>query len=461
MKAVLLGLDFLDLDGGLKFLEMNTDTYIPDTSYSSFDFDALEAYLVEKAYTKFRIIYKSEHTTPIFVDKLQTICTNNNIYFESVTVSYDSITIPSFNDNENEFTLRLSYDITALIDDVYARDKKELLSLIFNGNQTNLIPKTYFVKDSVTHDNLTNLVDNDVNPNLIIKKSLPDFEKEEYPKFFKLNDETELTSVKNNMGIDYIAQEYQYNSNTLFNNKINDHIRYWMILCSDAETTIDFGGYKSPNALPLESEYISYTDNVLDNDSRILYFSNPNRIGKGIPSTYQVTKIDNEVESVVNIGDLVLGDVIKSINIPGLSGITNTQDILNWNYTGSISDISYESAEVTLTLAEDVNEWFIKVNYTIDSTQHSMLVNLVELVLTSDSNGNNLTFKAANELLSGDYIVISNNIIANISSIEYEKYVGQTIKLNIEPDDVFVAGTTTNGINQTIASSFIIYNYKQ
>jgi hypothetical protein len=234
-----------------------------------------------------------------------------------------------------------------------------------------------------------------------------------------------------------------------------------MILCSDAETTIDFGGYKSPNALPLESEYISYTDNVLDNDSRILYFSNPNRIGKGIPSTYQVTKIDNEVESVVNIGDLVLGDVIKSINIPGLSGITNTQDILNWNYTGSISDISYESAEVTLTLAEDVNEWFIKVNYTIDSTQHSMLVNLVELVLTSDSNGNNLTFKAANELLSGDYIVISNNIIANISSIEYQKYVGQTIKLNIEPDDVFVAGTTTNGINQTIASSFIIYNYKQ
>jgi hypothetical protein len=86
---------------------------------------------------------------------------------------------------------------------------------------------------------------------------------------------------------------------------------------------------------------------------------------------------------------------------------------------------------------------------------------LVELVLTSDADGNNLTFKAANELVNGNHIVISNTTIGVVSSIEYQKYTGNTVKLNIEPDDVFVAGTTTNGINQTIASSFIIYNYKQ
>jgi hypothetical protein len=223
-----------------------------------------------------------------------------------------------------------------------------------------------------------------------------------------------------------------------------------MILCSDAETTIDFGGYKSPNALPLESEYISYTENVLNNDSRILYFSNPNRIGKGIPSSYEVTKIDGEVETVVTIGSLVLGDTIKSISIPGLSQATNMQDILNWNYNGSISDITYTTAVVTLSLSEEVDEWFIKINYTLDSSEHSMLVNLVELVLASDLNGNNLTFKAANELTAGDSIVISNTKIGVISSISYEKYVGNTIKLNIDPDDVFVAGTSTNGINQTI-----------
>jgi hypothetical protein len=461
MKAILLGLDYLDLPNGLKFLEMNTDTYIPDTSYSSFDFDALESHLVSAGYTKFRLIYKSEHTTPIFVQKLETICTNNSITFEPVTVSYDSITIPSFDDNSTDFTLRLSYDITAIIDDTYARDKKELLSLIFNGNQTDLIPKTYFTADTETFDNLNNLIDNGNNPNVIVKKSLPDAEKKQYPKFHKLTTEEELTVVKSSLGVDFIAQEFEYNADTLYNNKINDHIRYWVILCSDVETIIDFGGYKSPNSLPLEEEYISYTDETLNEDSRILYFSNPNRIGKGIPSTYEITKIDGDTETIVTIDQLELGDVVKSISIPGLSDATNMQDILNWNHTGSIADITYTTASVTVTLSEEVDEWFIKVNYTLDSTEHHMLVNLVELVLTSDSDGTNLTFKAANELVSGNHIVISNTKIGEVSSIEYEKYVGNAIKLNIDPDDVFVAGTELNGVNQTIASSFIIYNYKQ
>ena len=209
MKAVLLGLDYLDLPNGLKFLEMNTDTYIPDTAYASFDFDALESHLVSTGYTKFRLIYKSEHTTPIFVQKLETICTNNSITFEPVTVSYDSITIPSFDDNSTDFTLRLSYDITAIIDDTYARDKKELLSLIFNGNQTDLIPKTYFTADTETFDNLNNLIDNGNNPNVIVKKSLPDAEKKQYPKFHKLTTEEELTAVKSSLGVDFIAQEFE------------------------------------------------------------------------------------------------------------------------------------------------------------------------------------------------------------------------------------------------------------
>jgi len=461
MKAVLLGLDFLDLDGGLKFLEMNTDTYIPDTSYSSFDFNALETHLVSGGYTKFRLIYKSEHTTPIFVTRLETICTNNGITFEPVTVSYDSITIPSFDDGDTDFTLRLSYDITALMDDVYARDKKELLSLIFDGNQTDLIPKTYFVKDTVTYDNLNNLVDNGINPNLIVKKSLPDVEKVDYPKFYNLNTEEELASVKSNTLSDFILQEFKYNPNTLYNNKINDHIRYWFILCSDAETTIDFGGYKSPNALPLESQYISYTNEVLDNDSRILYFSNPNRIGKGIPSNYEITKVVDDVETVVTIDELELGDTVKSIHIPSLDSVSDMEGLLNWHDTGSIADISYTTAVVTVTISEDVDEWFIKINYTLDSVQHHMLVNLVELVLTCDSDGTNLTFKAANELSAGSHIVISNTKIAEVTSIEFEKYEGKTIKLNIDPDNLFVAGTDLNGINQTIASSFIIFNYKQ
>ena len=175
MKSVLLGVDFLNLDGQMKFLEMNTDVYIPNISYNSFDFDALETYLVNNSFTKFRIIYKTENTASEFINRLESICNSNNITFEAVPVAVDAITIPYFEDLETEFTLRISYDITALVDDVYCRDKKELLNLIFNNNQTSLIPKTHFQKDGTTFDNVSNLIDNGIHPNLIIKKSLPDF----------------------------------------------------------------------------------------------------------------------------------------------------------------------------------------------------------------------------------------------------------------------------------------------
>ena len=136
MKSVLLGVDYLNLDGQMKFLEMNTDVYIPNISYNSFDFNALESFLITNSFTRFRIIYKSENTASEFIDRLESICNSNSIIFDKIAVAIDSITIPYFEDLETDFTLRISYDITALVDDVYCRDKKELLSLIFNNEET-------------------------------------------------------------------------------------------------------------------------------------------------------------------------------------------------------------------------------------------------------------------------------------------------------------------------------------
>lgn len=460
MKSVLLGVDYLNLDGQMKFLEMNTDVYIPNISYNSFDFNALESFLVTNAFTKFRIIYKSENTASEFINRLESICDSNSITFENVPVAVDAITIPYFEDLETEFTLRISYDITALVDDVYCRDKKELLSLIFNNNETDLIPKTYFQKDGTSFDNVTNLIDNGIHPNLIVKKSLPDFEKNNFPKFYKVETEEELSDIKSTIDSDLITQEFQYNSNNLWNGKIRDHIRYWLILCGDATTTIDFGGYVSSNALPLDSQYIAYSGSVLNDESRILYFSNPSRTGVGIPSMYETVKIVDGAEVTIPIGQLEVGDVVNAIHLPGLSDASNTQGAMDWIYTGSYNDITYTTASVVVKLNDTVDEWFIKVNYDVEGEANSMLVNLVELVLTSDLTGDNLTFKAASELTADDYIVVSNSTLANVTSIEYERFQGDVIKINIEPADVFLSGTSTNGIGHTIANNFIIYNYK-
>jgi hypothetical protein len=226
------------------------------------------------------------------------------------------------------------------------------------------------------------------------------------------------------------------------------------------ETVIDFGGYISSNALPLDSQYIAYSGSLLDDESRILYFSNPSRTGVGIPSIYETIKIVDGVEVSSPIGDIEIGDTVKAIQLPGFSDTSNTQGAMDWVYTGSYNDITYTTASVVVKLNEEVDEWFIKINYNVGSESNNMLVNLVELVLTSDSDGNNLTFKAASELTSGDYIVVSDSIIADVTSIEYQRFSGAVVKLNIEPADVFLSGTNSNGIGHTIANNFIIYNYK-
>ena len=114
MKSVLLGVDFLNFDGQLKFLEINTDTYIPHVAFDSFDFDALENFLTSNSYTLFRVIYKNENTASEFIAKCKSIAESNGITFEPTEVAIDSITVPFFEDADNEFTLRISYDITEI-----------------------------------------------------------------------------------------------------------------------------------------------------------------------------------------------------------------------------------------------------------------------------------------------------------------------------------------------------------
>ena len=177
-------------------------------------------------------------------------------------------------------------------------------------------------------------------------------------------------------------------------------------------------------------------------------------------STYETIKIVDGQEVTTTLGEIELGDVVKAITLPGLGDTSNTQGAMDWTYTGSYNDMSYTTASVIVKMNEVVDEWFIKVNYDIAGESNYMLVNLVELVLTCDVDGNNLTFKAASDLMSGDHIVVSNTIIANVTSIAYEKFSGDVVKLNIEPADVFISGTNTNGIGHTIANNFIIYNYK-
>jgi hypothetical protein len=457
MKSVLLGLDFLKTENGIKFLEMNTDVGMYSGVINEVDLTQLNSYLTSNpTITKLRVIYKLKNTSNIFIQNLQTLCNNNGLTFEPVVVAENSITIPFFEEDDTIFTMRLSYDVTAIVDDTYCRDKSELLKLIFESNNHQIVPKSQFRKDGVEYDNLTNLVNNGIHPNVIVKKMTPDFIKSDYPAFYKTSTEQELIDIKGITGTNMIAQEYTYNPANLYNNRIRDYIRYWVLLLTDL-SLIELGGIQFPNALPLNEEYVTYTGNKLDKTSRIVYFNNPIISKKGVPSTYEIIKIVDGNEEEITLGEIEVGNTIKSVILPNFSNEEDLSETLAYQYTGSTNDIQYSTATVMDKWSTEVHDWFLRVNYSDGIVSGSSLFTPGEYVLIKTSE-DVITFKQANSILETDSIVNSNSTTSNINSINWELFNGSIVNINIEPSDVFVFGTNNNDINETISNTHIVHN---
>jgi hypothetical protein len=459
MKGVLIGSDFLKLADGIKFLEINTDVDINSKNSEFLELNNLFDYLTTNGYTKLVLIYKKKHIGNVVVDLFETISTTNGITLEKIIIPNNSITIPSITSEPNTFYLRCAYDVTAIIDDTYCRDKCEMVKLLFESNNQNILPKTYVVNSTndTTYDNFETLIDNGVHPNVISKKILPDFEKDSYPKFHKFDSVSQLDNLKEINDGTTLIQEYRFNNTGLVNNRITDVIRTWTILLEDVETMIYIGGHFHSSKIELNETDITYTDNVLDDKWRAMYFSNPISYEGGIPGQYDVIKVLDGEEVVVDIESLNIGDVIKSVSLEGLGQNEALSSSLNWESSASLSDvISYTTASVVGKLSSTFEGWLQTMQYTSGSESGSLIVTSNEKLLIKENDI--FKFKPLRDIEDTDLLVISNEKTAEMTSINLEWYSGSIVTINIEPDDVFVAGTNLNEISTNMLGSIITHN---
>ena len=456
MKGVLIGSDFLKLADGMKFLEINTDVDINSKNLGFLELNNLFTYLTTNGYTKLVLIYKRKHIVESAIDLFETTATTNGITLEKIIIPNNSITIPSITSEPNTFYLRCAYDVTAIIDDTYCRDKSEMTSLLFRTNNENIIPATYVkdITDDTIRDNFTTISDNGVHPNVIIKKVLPDFEKTTYPRLHKLNSNTELEALKSSLTDGLMMQEYNFNTDALVDNRIYDVIRTWNILLEDVETMIYLGGYVTANQIELDESKITYTDNILDTKWRTMYYSNPFNVAGGIPQDYEVVKIVDNAEVITNVTSIMTGDSIKSVKLTGLSTIGE----FDYAFTGSLSELfTYTTASVQSVNSINFSGWLPNINYEINSVTGSTLLTLGDKLIVKEND--TFKFKEIRDIENTDFIVISNELTASVNSINLEWYSGSITTLDIEPDDVFVAGTDLNqiGIDITIGG-LILHN---
>ena len=453
MNSVLIGVDFAINGDDVSFLEMNTDVNISKPVVDYFDFTALFNYISSNSFTKLHLIYKKDITAVEFINEMKSYCTNNNVtYNETLTPTF-ALFIPDVEADAETLVIRLSYNSQAILDDFYCRDKSELTKLIFDNNLTEYIPKTYSkYNDNVTiSDNLEVLNDNGINPNLIVKNTLPTSQNT-FPKFYKLSTQEELTNLKTNLGESTLLQEYIYNTENIIDSTIVNHVRSWVLVSNGLSDIVDCGSYIGANSLQIEENLITYTDNQLDDIARTMFYSNPKLSVEGIPSNYIVKLLedDNTFQNTI-VGNIQIGDVIEAVNIATLDNDMPENETQNWIYTGSLDElITYTTASVVSVGSYNVNNWFYRVEY----TNGSSLLSKNKQILVESSGS--VSFKPTYELEVGDTIFNSSTEFSVISQISMEYYSGSVINIDIEPSDVYIAGNETNEIFNTI----ILHNPK-
>ena len=455
MNSVLIATDFSAVNDDVKFLEMNTDMGISDPMIDYFDFTSLFNYITSNNFTKLHLVYKELYTSNTFIETIKLNCLNNNITYSETITQINAILLPDITDETDTLVVRLSYNSQAIIDDIYCRDKSELIKLIFDNDLEEYIPKTYskYNDDVSINDNLDTLNDNGIIPNLIAKRTLPDVFKQLYPAFFNLTSVEDLNNLKSSLETDVLLQEYVYNSNNVIDSTIANHVRSWYLLTNGLSTVIDCGGYIGANSIQIEENLVTYTNNKLDNVARSMFFSNPgvDTNSNGIPSNYLI-KVKQNDDSFLDVAaqNVQLNDVIEAINIATLDPNFTQTETINWSYTGSVQDlITYTTASVISVIDKPVEEWFVRIEYTGGSS----LLPISKLVLVEKDGV--VKFKRAYDLDVNDVIFNSSNNLSNITSISNEYYSGSMTIIDIDPADVYIAGNETNEIMNTI----IVHNY--
>jgi hypothetical protein len=231
------------------------------------------------------------------------------------------------------------------------------------------------------------------------------------------------------------------------------------VLLSDIETMIPLGITITNNQLPLNTSQITYTGNKLDDKWKAMYFSNPNILGIGVPGFYEVVKVANGIEEITTIENLIAGDIIKSARLTDLNVDATMEETMNWNSTGSLTDIvSYETASVHFISKIPYQGWLTKLDYSDGTLSGSSTLGNAEVLLISSSISGSIAFETAYETTLNDSVVTSQNLMLPIINKENVWYSGSVVVLDIEPADVFVAGTPTNEITRNTVGNVLLHN---
>lgn len=450
MRTLLLGTDFMyNFNGNLIPIEINTnlgmEANIIEDLDDVFNLSGLSSFIDFNNFTKLTYI----GGLTLLSAKLRELCNIHKIEFDNYDV-YNKITIPDVEDSIDHLIIRSAYDISAIVDEEYCKNKVNFLNLIKNkvfGSQF-----AYLNDDNILINNITEIIDNGNHPNFILKSIYPDYDKKVYPKLFRVSNQEELNIVLQNVSTNYYLTSFYYNPDKLWNSHIQVFRSFNLIFPPELKS-ISIGGHTKLTTRNID-DFSMYNPTTfeLSIDDKGKYITGDGGIGK--PKLLDDDKVEMADGTFKTGLELQVGDIVKTINIPNLYYVNQSNPTANFRitYDEFISGTTYSENKVLAKYRVDKIVDYVELAFT-DNTTWEDTKNSSYLILRNDEvrfvylNVDNLL----NGIKIGDQIIlidstntVVNTVLKEVSNIVTTKQIFGGWEITVEEEHLFLTQTVDN-----------------
>lgn len=379
MRTVLLGSDFAyNKDGNLIPIEINTNLGMDPTMIEDdiFNTNAISEFIVSHSFTEVTYIGGIDR----FDAKLKEICDSISIKY-TYKKTIGGSTIPFVEDTPKHLIIRSAYDTTAVVDDVYCRDKVNFMKLI--QSQTFNSEFAYINEQGVLVSNFTSIDDNGNHPNFILKSIFPKYDKSKYPKLYKVTNQSELDTVLLNVKGGLFLMKYHINPTKLCENH-TFIIRTLNLLFPPDLKSLPVGQYTRLTTKNIdELSVFDSTTFELEWDDKCKYITGDQLIKQ--PKLLDSDQVEMADGSFKYASDLNVGDFVKSIKIPNPQGVDIDHEIVNYHitYDEFVSGSEYVINEVVAKARVDKLVNYATIKFT-DGSEWEDTANTTYLALRND-----------------------------------------------------------------------------
>lgn len=459
MRTVLIGSDFMyDKNGNLKPIEMNTSvgwhTRKLEDESSIINLTDLELFINQNSFTK--LIYigqirKLDEKFKIFTSQL-------SINYEFYYVDSNSITIPNIEDGEDVLIIRSSYDTTALVDDLYCKNKINFLNLIKETS----FSSQFAYKD--TNGNLINNIntinDNGQHPNFILKSIYPNYDLNIYPKLYKVSNQAELDVVLNTIDSNTFIMEFHFDNQNLYERHIQVK-RELSILFPPNLESIHIGNYTT-----FCTEDIDETPIYDENTFELISSKNPYVSSEGIIGSPKLQDGDLVIMSdgtTKSAENLQIGDYVRTIEIPNPNNLDESDDTIDYgiDFNTLQSESTYSNNKIIAIKHMNVWSHITKIQFT-DGTDWFDTEGSRYLSIRNNSVrflGLIINPNDEYSLQIGDIVILTDTsnestpsfIQKTISNIESVKQFFSGYVIEVERDHMFLTKSSTDSTTSYVA----------